>query len=313
MKISAFTFAKNAVKFHYPLREAILSALPLVDEFIVNVGIPDEDGTIELVRSINDDKIKIVQSQWNTNIKTGGFVLAQQTNIALFNCTGSWAIYLQADEVLHEHDLVPLKNLMIKYHGDDRVDGLSLERLNFYGDYHSLLRLRDDVCRVIKPHHFTLSRGDALGFCVHPKYKERGRRIRLIKSMGAVYHYGLIKSRDTQIIRKEMIDNLWNGGTSHGVDSNDPLDSSTLSIDEREHIYTEVPKDWIKKFLGSHPACMENLVAIDNFRLDHQSPLWRTKLTLSERKVARAHRISERYPGIIGRYFARRDCIFLKS
>ncbi len=104
MKISGFTIASNAIRFDYPVVESIKSILPIVDEFIVNVG-PDEDGTLSLIESIGDPKIKIIRSQWNPNLDTGGYLFAQQTNIALFNCTGSWAFYLQADEVVHEDDL----------------------------------------------------------------------------------------------------------------------------------------------------------------------------------------------------------------
>jgi len=31
-----------------------------------------------------------------------GFVYGQQKSIALFNCTGDWAFYLEADELVHE-------------------------------------------------------------------------------------------------------------------------------------------------------------------------------------------------------------------
>jgi hypothetical protein len=35
MKISGFTFVKNASKLYIPVRESILSVLPLVDEFVI--------------------------------------------------------------------------------------------------------------------------------------------------------------------------------------------------------------------------------------------------------------------------------------
>jgi hypothetical protein len=45
LKVSGFTFARNAVRLRYPLVESIRSALPLVDEMVVNVGRSD-DGTL---------------------------------------------------------------------------------------------------------------------------------------------------------------------------------------------------------------------------------------------------------------------------
>jgi len=104
MKISGFTFCRNMVRYDYPIIESIRSILPIVDEFIVNVGRCD-DGTLELVRSIGDPKIRIIQSVWDETLRTGGLIYSQQTNIALAACTGDWAFYLQADEVVHEDDL----------------------------------------------------------------------------------------------------------------------------------------------------------------------------------------------------------------
>ena len=111
MTVSGFTFCRNAVKYDYPLVESIKSALPLCDEFIVNVG-RCEDGTLELVQSIGDPRIKIVESVWDESLRKDGLIYSQQTNIALSHCTGDWAFYIQADEVVHEDDLPVLRRSM---------------------------------------------------------------------------------------------------------------------------------------------------------------------------------------------------------
>ena len=49
MKISAFTFIKNGAIYNYPFLESINSILPLIDEFVINVG-ESEDSTLELVK-----------------------------------------------------------------------------------------------------------------------------------------------------------------------------------------------------------------------------------------------------------------------
>ena len=61
MKISGFTFLRNAFLNNYSFLASIKSILPIVDEFIV-VVCDSEDGTLELVKTINDSKIKIVQA-----------------------------------------------------------------------------------------------------------------------------------------------------------------------------------------------------------------------------------------------------------
>ena len=138
MKISGFTFARNAVKLQYPIVESIRSILPIVDEFVIAVGQGDDD-TAGLIRSIGSAKIRIIDSQWNPNVRTGGYVLAQQTNVALLNCTGEWAIYLQADEAIHERDHARLVGLMTQYREDDRIEGMLMQRLSFFGDYETVL------------------------------------------------------------------------------------------------------------------------------------------------------------------------------
>ena len=61
MKVSGFTFVKNAVKYGYPVVESITSLLPIVDEMIVCLG-DSEDETNKLIESIGSDKIKIINS-----------------------------------------------------------------------------------------------------------------------------------------------------------------------------------------------------------------------------------------------------------
>ena len=70
IKVSGFTFIRNAIKFDFPIVEAIQSILPIVDEFIVNVGKSDDE-TLELIQDIKDSRIKIVKSVWDENLKKG--------------------------------------------------------------------------------------------------------------------------------------------------------------------------------------------------------------------------------------------------
>ena len=43
MKVSAFTFIRNGVILGYPFIQSIKSVLPIVDEFVINVGESDDD------------------------------------------------------------------------------------------------------------------------------------------------------------------------------------------------------------------------------------------------------------------------------
>ena len=81
MKIAGFTFIRNAVQNDYPIVEAITSILPICDEFVVAVG-NSNDNTLELIRAIPSDKIRIIETVWDESAREGGRVFALETNKA---------------------------------------------------------------------------------------------------------------------------------------------------------------------------------------------------------------------------------------
>nr|MBT6354497.1 glycosyltransferase [Pelagibacteraceae bacterium] len=121
MKVSAFTFIKNGQILGYPFVQSIQSILPIVDEFVINVG-ESEDDTLVLVQSIESEKIRIIQSKWNDSMQDRGFVYGQQKMIAQFNCTGDWAFYIEGDEVYHEDDLEKIQFAMQAHVDDQNVE-----------------------------------------------------------------------------------------------------------------------------------------------------------------------------------------------
>src|ERR1700752_4569072 len=134
MKVSGFTIIRNAVKYDYPVVEAITSILPVCDEFIVSVGNSDDD-TLELIKSINSPKIKIMESVWDDSLREGGKLLSIETNKA-FDAIGSssdWCFYIQSDEVIHEKYHEIIREGMKKYKDDKTVDGLLFHYTHFYG------------------------------------------------------------------------------------------------------------------------------------------------------------------------------------
>jgi hypothetical protein len=137
MKVSGFTFLRNGQKLGYPFVASIRSILPTVDEFVVALG-PCDDDTEKMLREIGDPKIRIIPTQWNERIRSDyslkGFVYGQQKSIALFNCTGDWAFYLEGDEVIHENDLPKIRAAMEKHLDDEDVEALVFDYLHFYGN-----------------------------------------------------------------------------------------------------------------------------------------------------------------------------------
>ncbi len=136
MKVTGFSFIKNAVKYDFPIVEAITSILPICDEFVIAVGKSDDD-TLGLIRSIGSPKIRIVETVWDETLREGGRVLADETNKAYnaISADTDWCFYIQGDEVFHENDLTKIKDAMQLYRDDKTVEGLVFNHINFFGSY----------------------------------------------------------------------------------------------------------------------------------------------------------------------------------
>ena len=189
MKISGFSFVKNAVKLYYPVLESIQSALPLVDEFVIACGDSD-DGTTDLIRSIDDPKIKIIETVWDPVYFVRGAVNSQQTNIALDACTGDWCFYLQADEVVHESFLPVLREKMERHLANSGVEGLLFDYVHFYGSY-DLYQIGHNwysrEVRIVRNGIDVRSWKDAQGFRIN------GRKLRVVPARAEIYHYGWVR------------------------------------------------------------------------------------------------------------------------
>ncbi len=241
MKISGFTIARNVIKYNYPILESIRSILPICDEFIINVG-DSEDGTLELLQTLDDPKIRIIRSVWDMN--SGATVLADETNRALAECSGDWAFYLQSDEVIHEKDHRPLLNCMHKYLHDDQVDALRLRWLHFYGSYY---RYRIDYGwfqkseRIVKNSGQVESCGDAAGF----RRKDQ-QRLRHRATSCLLYHYGWVHPEEIMTQRRVNAENIG---------------FAKLRSEERIEKYSYGDLNRFPAYLGTHPKVMEERVA----------------------------------------------------
>jgi hypothetical protein len=249
MKVSGFTFCRNAVHYDYPVVESIRSILPAVDEFIVNVG-SCGDGTLELIRSIGDPKIRIVESVWDESLRKDGVIYSQQTNIALSHCTGDWAFYLQADEVIHEDDLPRIVGAMQTHRRHPDVKGLVFRYLHFVGDYWSTNPwFYHKAVRIIRNNGEVESCGDAVGFHLtgSGQYLQNGPREWLAPSGGRVFHYGWVKDPKTMLAKK-----LEQTAVYHG-DAPPPSEAKLYGQDTFE--FEDYPI--LKEFCGSHPLVMQ--------------------------------------------------------
>lgn len=252
MKVSGFTFLRNAVVNGYPFEESIRSILPIVDEFICVVG-ESQDDTRARVVAIDDPKIRVIDSRWNESMQDRGFVYGQQKMMAQYNCSGDWAFYLEGDEVLHEAEIDRIRETMQDNLSDTEVEALYFDFFHFYGTpdqvgiagYRRAPRIIRNSIRTIAP--------DGLYWVVMDRNK-RGRYPKAKHASGSIYHYGHCRSVSRMSEKLRQVGKYW--GSSH---------------DEFQG-YGNIDVSELRPFEGTHPHVIRDWIALEAERVFCQNP-----------------------------------------
>ena len=252
MKVSGFTFVRNAVSLDYPIVESISSILPICDEFVVAAGDSD-DNTTDLIRSIKSDKIKIIETIWDPKLFVHGAINAQQTDIALTHCQGDWCFYLQADEVVHEKFFpIILKKMEEGLHRSE-VEGLLFDYIHFWGSYQTFQKARNwyrREVRVVRNHIGVGSWKSAQGF------RKDGKKLKVLHSGAQIYHYGWV--RDPKLMKRKQIalDSLHH--PREWVESHHPDKEAPFKYGSLKHL---------ARFKGTHPQIMTERMSKKNWNI----------------------------------------------
>ena len=204
MTISGFTMGKNALKLYYPMKQAVMSILPIVDEFIVVLGDSFEDDTTRKeILSIGSPKIKIIDTVWDIEKYPRGMEHAHQTDIAKQHCAGDWLFYLQSDEVIHEDDLPVIRQRCQDLLGDKSIEGLLFDYIHFWGDYNHYQNghcwYRSEI-RIVRNDPEIHSWESAQSFRRIPNFdgisyrqQENTYKLKVAEANARVFHYGWVR------------------------------------------------------------------------------------------------------------------------
>jgi hypothetical protein len=229
--------------------------LPICDEFYIAVG-KSSDETMKLIQSINDSKIKIIETVWDESYREGGRVLALET-IKAFAAIPEhfdWAFYIQGDEVIHEKYLDTVYNSMELYKDDKRVDGLLFDYTHFYGSYDyfgSSSRWYRHEIRVIRNDKSIYSYRDAQGF-----RKGDNQKLSVVPIKATMYHYGWVKDPGAMQEKQLNFNKYWHDDS--WIDQN--------IVKATEFDYSAI--DELKLFKGTHPLVMIPRIKAKNWTFD---------------------------------------------
>ncbi|MBP6624395.1 MAG: glycosyltransferase family 2 protein [Chitinophagaceae bacterium] len=256
MKVSGFSFIKDAIKYDYPAVEAIRSILPLCDEVVVAVG-KSSDQTLQLIQSIDPNKIRIVETIWDESKREGGQVLALETDKAYeeINSNTDWAFYIQGDEVVHEKYYPVIREAMQTYKDDDEVDGLLFHYLHFYGSYDYVAAASNfykKEIRVVRKRPGIYSYRDAQGF-----RKNGNQKLRVVQIEAYIYHYGWVRKPEAMQAKVTNFHKYWHDDTW--------IEDHVLKANEFD--YSAI--DQLSKFQGTHPQIMQARIDQQNWTFDY--------------------------------------------
>ncbi len=288
MKISGFSFARNADKLHYPFVESIRSILPVCDEFVIAVGQGDDDDrTAERIAAMGDPKIKIIATEWPDIDPQDGHPYSQQANIALGACQGDWCFYIQCDEVVHERYLPIIRERCEVLLPDDDVQGLLFRYKHFWGDYDHYIvshKWYDREIRIVR------NGLEIETFCDAQSFRLKKKKLLVAPVEAEVFHYGYVRAPRLMQRRNLAIEaNYWGRKRAERMLQNEPpvFDYGSL---EKLPVYT-----------GTYPAVMQDRIrAMDwrdelqytgksETRFNHDRLKYRV-LTFLEQKVLRGNR-----------------------
>jgi hypothetical protein len=274
MKISGFTYVRNGFDYGVPFLESIQSILPICNEMIIAVG-DSVDGTREAIQGLQSEKIKIIDTIWDMNLRKGGKIFANQTNFALDAVSGDWAFHIQADEVIHEKDLTKIMKAIEEDDPNKKVEGFILPFLHFWGGYNYIRnsrRVHKHEVRIFRNGLHVRSYRDSQGF---RKYKSiadyesgkyKGEKLQVKKIDAPVYHYNGI--RPPEIFRKKA----------------EQMGAFYKTTDEVQKILDEKNYNWdnvdrVVEFKGSHPLLMMPKVKAQNweYTFDPKKAVWKNK------------------------------------
>ena len=264
MRISGFSMVRNATRLYYPIREAILSILPICDEFVVALGQGEpDDRTAEELARIDSPKLRILRTTWDLERFPRGSVHAQQTDLAMQACTGDWLFYVQSDEVVHERYLPVIQRRCEELLHDGEVEGLLFRYKHFWGDYRHYVQ-----SHAMYPHEVRIVRRDpdihswwtAQGFRRIPHFdgasyraKAGTHKLKVARVDAEIFHYGFVRPPHLMQRKNKAFRTIHWGATQ-----------AEREFRDRPAVFDYGNLSRLAEYSDTHPAVMaERIAAMD--------------------------------------------------
>lgn len=180
--ISGFLAIRNGLRGGYPFREAIASALPAVDEFVIVDGMSD-DGTLPLLQQLaaRYGKIRLSQHAWD-GVSVNGSAIRNAQNFARGEARGEYLLQVDANEILPPEDVEAIRHLPSRF---PRKELFALPYLQLLGRLEFTSEMRWRFARNL-PTIRSLYDGWTLGYSLRARDFLRPREWKRMLGRGAL-------------------------------------------------------------------------------------------------------------------------------
>lgn len=138
MKLSGYTYVKNAVDMDYPFVESIRSHLALCDEVVVVDASNVKDGTREALEGIKKDfpdKLRLFSADMDWTVPNYGIYDGVLKQSAREKCTGNFLWQFDSDELVHHTDRNALAEVIKQSDNLEKVPVLCLPIVEYWGSH----------------------------------------------------------------------------------------------------------------------------------------------------------------------------------
>lgn len=196
------TFVYNAIKLDYNIVETIKCLQECCDK-VVAVVINSDDGTVEMVKQLQDAKTKIVvrdKTEWD--LIQGRGKLAYFQNVAASYLDTDYNLLIQADEILHEDSYKWVRRAI-----ETGEEGFLVRRIHLWGNPNTQIEVEPsrmpagfNIIRLAKTQYESYDDGENI--YVPSPNSEFLENIR-------IYHMGFVRERRKMVdkcnyIQKEV-------------------------------------------------------------------------------------------------------------
>lgn len=187
-RLGGTQFVIDGCKYDYCFAESIRSLQEFCDEVVV-VDAGSKDGTVEILKTLENEKTKIIyldREEWDS--LHGWAKLNHFSNKAIAELTTEWNFYQQSDEVVHESCYKAIKEA-VEY---GTAEAYLVQRINLWNTPFQKLNVQGNrnpcstqIIRLAKSQYMTGGDAESIYAPASSAYLDRIR----------LYHFGFVRDK----------------------------------------------------------------------------------------------------------------------